>query len=965
MEFTPFKSRIAEISGRRRITSLVTVMVVSGIVPFSDGSRTALAQIIPDSTLPTNSMVIENGTVSTVLGGTTSGNYLFHSFETFSILDGLTASFDHATTVDSIVTRVTGNSESMINGGIETQGSADFFLLNPNGVVFGPNAQLNVGGSFIGSSAESILFEDGGVFSAVNPQAPPLLTVNTSLGLQYGGESADLTVQGNGHNLLLDDETSDVVLTNRPNGLEVLTGQTLGLIGGDVLLEGGNITTVSGRAIVGGVRDGTVMLTDVGNGWTADYSNVDTFGDVHLSNAASVLTSGNGGGAIHLHGDTVRIRGGSALLANTLGDSPSQGVTIDASDVVRVVGAILDDEGEASFSTSVFSEVTPGASGTGGDILITSPRLRIARGAQISASTLGPGDAGDMTVVADRINIDGGAGFLTPSGLFVNVLNTDATGRGGDLSILAQRLNITGGAEIAANTFGIGDAGGITLEVDEVSVVAGAPGLGSSGIFAQSEVEATGSGGTIAIAGDRLQIIGGASIDVTTFFSGAGGRLQILVDSLLLDGQSPNGTPASIAAVADENASGQGGTIAIETQTLELRNGAQLITSTFGAGDVGTLLIDAEHISLAGGDDLETVISSAVEENATGQGGLLSVTTDTLSIVDGAQMSTGTTGNGPGGDLRIQAQSIDIQGRNNLARSGIVASALEGEGAGGDVTIDADLVSISDGGIITASNFSTANDQRAPGRGPAGNVLIRSERINLADGEITASTAVGDQGDITIEGSLLLLSDRSAITTNAAGADGGNIDIASDYVVAFDNSDITANASQGMGGQVTITASGIFGSQFSEVLTPQSDITATSNLGPQFNGVVQLNTPDVDPLQGTVELPSGLLDPSTQIIAACEQFRGNELVITGRGGLPHAPTQLRSAVDIWPDLRLETAGQERAQSNREEWLSEPQPISNNVLEAQFWHVNADGDVDLMAVNESSVFSIAQDTVSCD
>ena len=215
----------------------------------------ARAQIVPDATLPTNSVVTPIGPTFNIDGGTLTtpnGVNLFHSFSQFSVPTGTTAAFNNAPTVANIITRVTGASISNIDGLIQANGGANLFLLNPNGLVFGPNAQLNIGGSFIGSTAESIQFTNGGSFSAVNPQAPPLLSINVPVGLQFGSNPQPIQVQGPGNNLFADFPFIDDSF--RPPGLEVLPGQTLALVGGDLSLEGGNLTAIDGRIELGSVQ---------------------------------------------------------------------------------------------------------------------------------------------------------------------------------------------------------------------------------------------------------------------------------------------------------------------------------------------------------------------------------------------------------------------------------------------------------------------------------------------------------------------------------------------------------------------------------------------------------------------------------------------------------------------------------------------------------------------------------------
>ncbi|NJM69371.1 MAG: S-layer family protein [Scytonema sp. RU_4_4] len=850
----------------------------------------ASAQVVSDTTLPNNSVVTSDGKTIEITGGTTTGSNLFHSFEQFSVPSGGTAFFNNTTTVENIISRVTGKSISNIDGLIRANGTANLFLLNPNGIIFGPNAALNIGGSFIGSTANSIKFADGNEFSAVNPQASPLLTINVPVGLQYGATPGAITVQGSGNNLSLNSPTNlSVNRSDRPSGLQVDTGQTLALVGGNLTLEGGNLTAVGGRIELGSVGEaGIVTLTPTNPGWTLGYENIQRFGDIQLSQAASLEASGNSGGSIQVQGRNVTLTDASAMLVDTLGSGSGGTLTIRATDTVQVSGFSFPPDGPP-FMSRLSTDVAPGATGQGGQLTIATGRLLVSDGAQISSGTFSIGDAGSLRVTAQDLEIIGSSP-IGPSGLFAPV-ETVATGHGGNLTIETDRLRITDGAQIFAGTYGLGDAGDLTVRANTVELI----------------------------------------------------------------GTSSEGSPSGLLATVEEGATGNGGNLTLETNSLRITDGAQVAVSTFGDGNAGALTVRAKDVEAIGGSLSDSSGLFAVSR-ATGNSGNLTLETDRLRLIDGAQIATATGGSGNAGDLTVRAsESVELIGATELGRSGLFSSAINGTGDGGDLSVSTDQLIVRDGATISVSNFSSSNPNIPAGQGAAGNLNVNANSILLDNqGILTAEAAAGGKGNIHLQSETILLRRGSEITTNAQGtATGGNITFNTNILSAFENSDITANAKQSFGGQVIINAQSILGAQFREQLTPESDITASSDLGAQFNGVVELNTPDVDPSRGVVQLPSGLVDQSTQIAAVCAGTGGNEFVVTGRGGLPEAPAQILRDVTVWEDLRLARSGSQelgvRSQNSPTPETRHPTPVSQApIVEARGWVVDAEGQVTLVS-----------------
>jgi large exoprotein involved in heme utilization and adhesion len=269
--------------------------------------------------------------------------------------------------------------------------------------------------------------------------------------------------------------------------------------------------------------------------------------------------------------------------------------------------------------------------------------------------------------------------------------------------------------------------------------------------------------------------------------------------------------------------------------------------------------------------------------------------------------------------------------------SGLFARATNG-GDAGSLTINALALNAQDGAQVTVSSP----------QGRAGNLTATAYTILLDQGKLTAITGAGSGGNIRLQNlDLLRMLDMSLISAEAfRAANGGNINIDTQWLVAVPkNSDIIANAIRGNGGRVDITASGIFGLQYRDRLTPESDITASSEFG--VDGVVTLNTPDVDPSQGLVSLPVELVDASNSIATGCAAGGENEFIITGRGGLPPSPSDTLSSDTVWSDLRSNPKFA-RTPSSSEEATNPILPQPAPIVEATGWVINNKGEVVLTA-----------------
>ena len=357
-------------------------------------------------------------------------------------------------------------------------------------------------------------------------------------------------------------------------------------------------------------------------------------------------------------------------------------------------------------------------------------------------------------------------------------------------------------------------------------------------------------------------------------------------------------------------------------------------------GDIG-LFSASEPVT----SNLLTVRPSALFFNATAPGTIVNQSL--------AQSLSGL-GTGNGGTLSVTAsEAVEVIGVSaNRQVSSALTAQTTGAGNARDLTIATEQLTIRDGAEVNVSSTGT---------GIAGELRVEADAIRLDNqGKIRADTS-GGGGNIYLSTDDLILRRRSSISTNARGRDitGGNITIDTDNLVAVprEDSDISANATAGIGGRVIVNAFGIFGTEFRLRPTELSDITASSQLGPQFNGVVQLNTPGIDPSRGLANLPTEVVDASNQIAQTCgaggREARKNEFIVTGRRGMPSNPYEPLSNDEPLTDVRPPSGL--RSSSNSEPVAVRtliPKPTTSKqkppIIEAQEWVINDKGQVVLTA-----------------
>ncbi|MBD2248175.1 filamentous hemagglutinin N-terminal domain-containing protein [Nostoc sp. FACHB-888] len=676
--------------------ALLGALVIDG--NYFANSVFAQSQIIADDTLGAERSYIDEekplgDNIDVLTGGATRGNNLFHSFKELNVNEERAALFRSPNSnIQNILVRVTGNSRSEIYGTLGTYqmvndrispSNANLFLINPRGIIFGPKSILNLGGSFIGSTASGIKFNDGTFFNATTLGTTPLLTVSVPVGLQIGKTVGEIKGQGQ---------------------VVVQAGKTLALVGGNITLDNAIIQAESGQIALGGILgEGIIELNIDSNDRTLSFPNDVTLADVLLSNETRVTVSED------VNEDTVNDKGGGYIQ-------------LQGRDLILA-------NGSGVFAGNRWSQ-------NGRGISIQTEQLTLRDGSQISASTSSSGDGGSLTVMAtDSVQVIGTFGEDQPNGLFTT---TSGEGAAGNLTIETGKLIVENGGNIAVSTDKDSQGRGGILKVtasDSVklsgtSVTTGKP----SGLFAQTL--GNGDAGSVTIdtkqliAQDGAQVVSGNGDNS----QGNGGGLTVFAsDFVELSGKSSNSEDTS-GLFARSRGSGDAGSISISTRQLIIRDQAQVTVSGIaaGTGTAGSLIVDANSIYLNN--------AAKITADTTGGGGDIFLRSPLLLLRNQSSITTNARGSGiPGGNIKIDATDgfiIAVPQEN----SDISANSVDFRG--GKVEISAQGIF----GIQRRNTPTPESDITATGVSPesSGSVEINTPDVDPNSGLVALPTVAVD-----------------------------------------------------------------------------------------------------------------------------------------------------------------------------------------------------------------------------
>ncbi|AFZ02793.1 filamentous hemagglutinin N-terminal domain-containing protein [Calothrix sp. PCC 6303] len=858
------------------------------------------AQIIPDQTLPQNSKISQPGCNNCdITGGTQVGNNLFHSFEQFSIPKNGSANFNNSVSIVNIINRVTGVSPSTIDGLIKTSGNANLFILNPNGILFGDGAKLEIGGSFFATTANSLQFGNLGFYSAVNPNSPSeLLTINPSV--------------------FFFNQMKQQVQVNNSN-LSVPANQSIFLVGGDVNLNNSKLQTPGGKIELAGIENnGSIGLAVENNKFSLIPNNSER-ANISLTNNAKIDVTGNGSGTVALTGRNLQITTGSVIAAGItqqLTGVPSPGdININVTDKFQISGDSI-----------VANMANFRSNGKAGNINVNANSVEVTGGI-IRTRTSGNGDAGDINIIGDNIYINNPAykmpgrdtrledkPALDASNYTNDALNS-GRGRSGNVSLNANNsitligLGIDEENKVIStyNRSGGNGGGGISL-------IANGAILFDNAYVVTSSFSRNGAGNVTLRGNGSISLINNSAINSISFVSGNSGDISLSSQGPILLRTGKINTQVANDIAVNQPSLGNAGSITISGQSVMIQDGTEIKSSSFAGGNSGEIKIIAPEFVEVSGNGIFPIprgyrprnyiyssVTSSNEEKAIGNGGNIYISTNTLRLADGAHIRANTRGPGKGGDITVDAKVLELIG------GGQIITTTSGKGDAGNITLNIkDQANISgfnpdydqDFKQVVAKILADSSGNKVPKTATQlkNEALIKIGSINSASGIFAdaSDSSIGQGGDLTINTNSLEVRDHAKLTVTSDGlGSAGNANINAGTFI-LDRSSLTADT----------------GSRNSDLNSEQATINIQSQNLFLFRGAkITTNASGSNVVGGNININTEVLAAlqNSDISANSANFRGGKVFINAEGIIG---TQFRNSLTDESDITATGASPE-------------------------------------------------------
>ncbi|QTA91438.1 filamentous hemagglutinin N-terminal domain-containing protein [Desulfonema magnum] len=883
--------------------------------------------------------------------GQQAGANLFHSFQQFNIHSDESATFTGPDSVKNIISRVTGGETSWIDGRLASAiPDADLYFLNPAGLMFGPNASLDLGGSFHVSTADYLRLGDNEKFYASPLETDVLSTAPPTAFGFLDDDAASIIFEGRG-------EIAQADWDGKPAGLSVSEGETISVIGGDIEIRkgthfrttlavpnpadifgdpvevprvgtAGSLTAAGGRINMVSVASAGEVISSASG---PDVSSVEDFGNITVSDNSLLDVSGQGAGSIFVRGGRF-VTDSSELRARTLGDTDGGTISIEGDNLSFTNGAYADGN---TYGSGKGSDITLKASetvafegenslrdvskillethskdedaGNAGNLLIEAKDVSFRHGAPVSSLTVGKGNGGDVTIRArDTVSFSGQNSDLYHSllslgffgqykehhsgGIFSLISSESNGGCGGDILLEAGDISLANGCSVYSTTLGPGSSGDIVVNAAETVSIKGSGGkdFWVGGINSTAFTPRPG-----AVVGDA----GNISLEAGKLTIEKGGYIT-----------------SSTAIHAKGMESGKAGDVTIRVRGEVCLSGVNPcgMTSSYVVGNPPS----GSYIS---------AVSRGTGGTA-GEAGNVFLEAESLIIEDGSMISASTSGSSNGGNVEIRVRdSVRVSGiapvmiypegeqpTEVYAVSAIDASSkgvLPDAGSGGKISLSAKEVILTDKGKISTSSS---------GRGNAGDINLDVGGLRLEHDALISSASVsenhgGSAGTITVEADdSVELFNNSVMITDAVSAGGGKISVNTESSLYLLNSEMSTSVREGIGkgGDISVVNSqsvilnhsniranaeagdggAIFINTENFIKSSDSRVTATSARGNE--GTVNIECPYTDVSSGLTVMPGNYLDAGKWAKTPCSKRSAEDMsrfVIRHKDAAPGSP----------------------------------------------------------------------------